>query len=91
MSGNTGNTHTVTGNEAIDYLTNYLSQISMIRVLNPKSTGWSYRFTIYEDSKQTLDVFISDNYIEIGKAKYKIIKHADKSIADVFEKFNTMK
>ena len=91
MNGNTGDMHTVTSEEAIHYLTHYLSQISMIRVFEPASTGWSYRFTIYEASAPKLDVFVNDNYIEIGKAKYKIITSANEPIADVFKKFNDMK
>ena len=91
MNGNTGDRHTVTSDEAINYLTHYLSQISMIRVFEPASTGWMYRFTIFEDKDSTLDVVISDKYINIGKAKYKIIKHADEPIAEVFQKFNDMK
>jgi len=91
MNGSNGNTHNATSDEAINYITNYLSQISMIRVLDPESVGWSYRFKIYEDSNQTLDIVISDNYLEIGKAKYKIIVHSDEPIAEVFEKFNHMK
>lgn len=78
MDGSTGSIITTENKENIRAISNYLALIKVKKDLfSEPSTGWVYRFTIYENNKSYDITFISDKKCYINEKKYTITQNGN--------------
>jgi hypothetical protein len=80
MSGSNPNRLTVDNKKVISDITNYLSKLKFTKIHSEPSTGWDYRFFIYESNKKKLEIeFVSENLCIFNNngVKYTIEKSTD--------------
>ena len=90
INGNNGDITTVENKETISQILAYLSSLSIIRTYDKESSGWSYRFSIYENNIEKLNItFLGNDFCKIDGIKYKIEKKTDITIDELYEKAKT--
>lgn len=86
MDGNNGKIINVDDKKVTRDICEYLSKLKLRKFLEPPCGGWSYRFTIYENKKEKIDItFRGDTDCEINGTKYKIEKSTSLAINSLFE------
>lgn len=86
VDGSNGNVITVDGKKVISDISVYLSTLKLIKVHNEPSTGWNYRFSVYESNTEKLNItFVGEGLCTIGDTKYKIKKSTDITVKSLFD------
>lgn len=89
INGNNGEITSITNKAIINDVSDYLSKLSFKKFSPPESSGWSYRFSIYENSKNVFNItFNGDEFCKINSSKYKIEK-SDKKIESLYKKIKS--
>lgn len=85
-NGSNGNIVTVEDKKMISNISNYLSNLKLKKVLNNNpSTGWNFRLSIYENSKEFFNItFIGEELCLINGTKYKIEKPINLTVETLY-------
>lgn len=87
MSGNTGEIKTITSQEEIKTITDYLSGLKFIRRYPADSTGWVYRVTAYTGDKELVRITDKGNVFSINDKSYEVKSSKDSSLNDLLDGF----
>ncbi len=86
VDGSNGNVITIDDKKVISDISGYLSKLKLTKVHNDSSTGWNYRFSVYESNTEKLNItFIGEGLCTIGDTKYKIEKSTDVTAKSLFD------
>ncbi len=71
-SGSNGDTQTVTNKEALDQILTYMNNITFQRKFAEDRTGWSYRFSFYQNDQLLRDFVFAGDLADIDTKDYSV-------------------